>query len=179
MKSSLCMVLILVLCGIGMPVQAGDEEAEGNVRFTITIHHLKAGANDWSESHQVVCPVEGHSSLTMGSRVPIPTWSRPTGEHEPGEESIVTGYNYQTVGFAANLRTHPLTSGRLRVEGNLEVSRLGDGEQPGDVSQPPVVEAFDHRFEVVIADGDTLRLAQVAEIGSGSLAIDLQAQLLE
>jgi hypothetical protein len=166
-------VIVPVLMGFGATLFAAEQAASARLTFTVNGEAFDRAV---PSAIELVSTVDGPSSVTSGTRVPIPI-RQATEDAESAEAGAAV--SYQEIGFRSHLRMTLGDDGRVRVTGTLEVSRLADGFTAGDVSSPPVVMASSHSFDVRLSDGTSHRIVRVAGPEGDRLTVDLGIELLE
>jgi len=152
---------------------AVQERALGaNVMLTLTTGEVKEGPR---RSYKIVTRSGEAASLLVGWRTPIPTVR--SGDADSGEP--VTSYVYQNVGMTARLRPILLPDGRLRVDGEVEISGSKKSEAAETPDEMPAIGTFQQKLDVILEKGQPLRVAEVPDPEGGQLYLELEAHLLD
>ena len=98
--------------------------------------------------HLVVGPETKGSTLLSGARVPLPVG---------GDAADKAAFVYQNIGFSVVAEAFVLTDGRIRLNAQLEDSRLLEPV----AGRPPVVETRQLSVNAVLSEGKPLEVTRV------------------
>jgi len=172
-----CLVCLLA---VATPVTAQDSgdtavkesEPGANVIVTLTLGEVKKGP---TRTYKLVTRSGEAAGILVGWRTPIPTVR--TGGTDSGEP--VTSYVYQNVGMTARLRPTLLPDGRLRLDGEIELSGSRKSEVAETPDGMPIIGTFQQDLDVLLKEGEPLRVAEVPDPEGGQLYLELEAHLLD
>jgi hypothetical protein len=157
----------------------GDGEVPPNVRISIELGRIAAGGKTSATSYQIVVAANGEAAeMESNSRVPIPTTVFNTSKADGDKIVPVTSFTYQNVGFTARLRVSVDPGSRLLVSGKVDSSFILDGQTGGDPAQPPRIESLSQELNLLLHDGKPLRVTTIGDGGTGSLYMEIKAELL-
>jgi hypothetical protein len=172
-----CLVCLLASATPVTAQESGDTAVKesglgANVLLTLTIGEVKEGPR---RDYKIVTRSGEAASLLVGWRTPIPTVR--SGDADSGEP--VTSYVYQNVGMTARLRPTLLPDGRLRLDGEIEISGSKKSDVVETPDEMPVIGTFQQNLDVIVKRGEPLRVAEVPDPEGGQLYLELEARLLD
>ena len=147
-------LLGVMLVAAAVPVHAQEAprsavQPQPNVRVTIRLGRVEKGQRRVVKTyHLVVGPETKGSTLLSGARVPLPVG---------GDAADKAAFVYQNIGFSVVAEAFVLTDGRIRLQAELEDSRLLEPV----AGRPPVVETRQLSVNAVLADGKPLEVTRV------------------
>jgi hypothetical protein len=109
------------------------------------------------------------SRLNAGRLVPIPTTTFNTSNVAGSSIVPVTSFTYQSVGFAAKLTASDGGDGHIRLEGELEDSRVAQ------VGEHPVIDSMSQMLAANLEPGETLIVNRVLGPGDKAVSIEVVA----
>jgi len=168
------MTATVFCCGSCLGLASDVAQEPSNVRFTFEVTQTDGPSGVSSQTYDLVASANGSASTMLGSRVPIPTQNAKLPGDGIGQPRQVTSYSYQDVGFIARVEVRTMEDARINASGFVEISSILDDDQLEDKSEPPVVEAMRHRFDVLAKDGESILLLQVEGRASNGLTIELR-----
>ncbi len=152
----------------GTPAPAAAAEPRANVKVTIRIGRLENGQRRPTKSYElVVAPETAGSKLLAGARVPLPVGD---GKAEADGARFV----YQNIGFSAEAMVWILSSGKIKLQGNFEDSRLSEAVG----GRPPVVETRQLSVNTVLTDGQPMEVTRVEGGTDPSGYVEVEAKVL-
>jgi hypothetical protein len=169
--------MVLLVLPLVAPLAAQESTDESiplrNVRITIRYDTTDNEGKHVVTMRQVVAQERSRARLLIGSRVPIATAKTADG----GEQvSPVATYAYQNVGFSAELRAFALADGRISLEAQIESSRVSTESVD---SEKPVILTYQQNVQVVLTDGEPLRVTKVDDPERIDGFFELTAEILE
>jgi hypothetical protein len=172
-------VAILVLAALGAATAAATEPGPAepsrpNVAVTLTVG--KTGGEPAERSYRMVAQDGSRASMLVGWRMPIPSMSKPA---EGATAAPVLSYVYQNVGVNADLAIRILGSGRVLLEGTVEVSGAREGKQLATGETMPIIGTFNQRLTVVATENKKFRVAEAPDPDGGMVHVDLEVDVLE
>jgi Flp pilus assembly secretin CpaC len=168
--AALVALAALALSASAATAQEAGQEAEGtNVLLTLTLGEINEGP---TRTYRLVSRSNETSSLLIGWRTPIPT------VREGADGDPITSYVYQNVGMTARLRPELLSNKRLRVRGEIEISGTREADMKENVEGMPIIGTFQLDLDVILQEGEALRVAEVPDPESGQRYLEITAQLL-
>ena len=167
-RTAAAVVALAVGLAAAPAIAAGPTEGE-NVRITIQISAAEGNRERAPGVYQVVAQLGEQVQLTVGNRIPVPAVTFPTGDPAA---TPATSYSYQNVGLTGRVTTREYTAGRIRLEGELQASMLHDA------TSPPVIGTYNLQWTVLLEEGRTTRVTEIATPGSGPYFVDVRAERL-
>jgi len=179
MRSALlCFLIPATLAAAQAPADpgSGPTDVPPNVAVTLIVGQTGGPSGPSERTYRMLGQDGSPARLLMGWRAPIPTRHSADDPAATASTSVV----YQNVGVSADLRTEILADGRLRVDGQIEISGAR-GTPLGDLSsgKAPVIGTFQQMLRVVLQDGKRLRVAEAPDPDGGTVYLDLEAERLQ
>jgi hypothetical protein len=170
---SLCLVPAVAAA---QAAESGGPGAPRNIAVTLFVGQTGGPSGPAERTYRMLGQDGSPARILMGWRAPIPT-------RQAADDSATgpaTSFVYQNVGVSADLRTEVLGDGRVRVDGQIEIS----GPRGGQIAEmssgkPLLIGTFQQMLRVVLPKGKRLRVAEAPDPDGGTLYLDLQADLLE
>ena len=152
----------------GPPASNPAAEPRGNVKVTIRLGRLENGQRRPTKSYDlVVAPETNGSKLLAGARVPLPVG-------DDKAEADGARFVYQNIGFSAEAMVWILSSGKIKLMGNFEDSRLVETV----AGRPPVVETRQLSVNTVLTDGQPMEVTRVDGGTDPSGYVEVEAKIL-
>lgn len=177
-------LVLVVLILVTLPPAIAQVEAERhgsqpsdskqNVLVTIRVGETDPASQAHVRTYQMVAASGGRASrVTTGMRVPIAVTSLDTSAVPGKQVTPITSYQYQEVGFRAEVRVRLLANGKISLQAEIEDSRLAAGE-----GFQPELDSRTQNVDAVLTQGEPLRILHAADPESGSFTLDVEASLL-
>ncbi len=154
----------------GAPVSSGK-----NVQITLTI--TTAGPSAPGQKVFKFIGQDGaRAKLLVGWRTPIPTVS--TVRDDAGKPPA-TNFIYQNVGVSAELMVNVLGSGKILLDGGIEMSGAREGPPVGvGGEKAPVIGTMQQALKVIVTEGKKLRIVEAPAPEGGIATVDIEAAVL-
>ena len=150
-------LLICLLAGIvpstsaQAPGRRAAADAGDNVRVTLRVGRLVDGRSMTVNTYELLVTVDSEpTEFLAGRRIPLVRQ-----EQRVDDEVVVTDYDYQSVGFSAQIWVESVTGSRLRLRGSIEDSTIVSS------GPTPTIETHQLRIDTVVADGATQELMRI------------------
>ena len=145
---------------------ASNLDSKTNVLLTFRMGTLEHGQQNIKKSYQLVV-AEGTlgSKLLSGERIPFPASSA------DGDQTFV----YQNIGFSTEVWVRLIDKKTIRLEANIEDSRV----VPGEGGAPPSVETRQLTVNVILAEGVPLEVCRAEGITDDKGFVEIVATVLK
>lgn len=175
----LLVALVTALTSVAIAQEGGSDAVPTlgpNLLITLHVGGTDPGVGRVDRTYKMAAISGRPANLLMGWRTPIPSET----EVDPdGTGAPVTTYVYQNVGMTAHLQAVVLGGGRVHLRGEVEISGgepAREEQTPG--GRPPVIGTFQQSLEVILAEGKTLRVAEVPDPDGGTHFLEITVEVI-
>lgn len=166
MRRPVLVLAILVLTTLPAVAQQ-NPPAEENIEVRITVR--SPASSEAIREYSMILSPNVASRLHAGRKIPIPTTTFNTSQTVGSSIVPVTSFTYQNIGFAARLTASRGTGDVIRLEGEIEDSRVvEEGEHP-------VIESISQFLAANLEPGAPLVVNRIGGARDAAVSIEVVA----
>lgn len=146
-----------------------------NLMITLHVGGTDPGVGPVDRTYKMAAISGRPADILMGWRTPIPAETQVDPDGEP-----VTTYVYQNVGMSATINAVALDGGRVHLKGQIEISgKEAKDENTASDGRPPVIGTFQQAVQVILQDGQPMRVAEVPDPDGGTHFLEITVEVLK